>query len=214
MQERAARTRQGLVGAAAREFDRNGYAGSSLAGITRSAGISVGALTFHFASKGDLAAAVRAEGHAATLDVVGHVTARREGPVQSVVSLTLALADLLEKDAAVRAAARLAREQPGIGPDWNSAWTPVVRDRLRQARPCGSGSSCDSATLATLAAHLVTGVEAEVRQRAGRSEQLDGRSVTQLAEIWDLVLRGLAAPAGPGGGGAADGPAPTREPGR
>ncbi len=196
MQERAARTRRCLVCAAAGEFDRHGYAGSSLAKITKSAGISMGALTFHFASKDELAAAVRAEGHAATLAVVGQVAARHEGPVQSVVSLTLALAELLEREAAVRAAARLTREQPGGGADWTSAWAPVVRDRLLHPRPGGQEHSDDWTTVAALASHLVVGVEADVRQRAGRQDQLDGRSVAELTRIWDLVLRGVAAAPG------------------
>ncbi|WP_371480500.1 TetR family transcriptional regulator [Kitasatospora sp. NBC_00315] len=199
MQERAARTREGLVCSAAGEFDRHGYAGSSLAGITRSAGISMGALTFHFATKEELAAAVREEGHAATLAVVGQVAARREGPVQSVVSLTLALAELLETEAAVRAAARLTREQQGGGPDWTSAWAPVVRDRLLHPRRGGAQRSADWTTVAALASHLVVGVEADVRERAGRDDELDGRSVEQLSRIWDLVLRGVAAAPGADG---------------
>lgn len=78
MQERAARTRQNLVSAAAGEFDRDGYAGASLARIARSAGITTGALTFHFQSKEEMAAVVRTQGHAVTQAVVGQVTARSE----------------------------------------------------------------------------------------------------------------------------------------
>ncbi|MFD3544805.1 TetR family transcriptional regulator [Streptomyces sp. NPDC058655] len=190
MQERAARTRRSLVRAAAREFDRNGYAGSSLARITRSAGISMGALTFHFPNKEDLAAAVREQGHAATVAVVGDVATRREAPVQSVVSLTLALAELLESDVAVRAAARLSREQPGAAPDWASAWGPVIRERLRRPPRDRTGPADDWSTLAALAAHLVTGVEAEIRQRACHHEHLAGQSAAQLARVWELTLRG------------------------
>jgi AcrR family transcriptional regulator len=184
MQERAARTRQVLVGAAAREFDRHGYAGSSLARISRSAGISMGALTFHFPCKEELAAEVRTQGHAATQAVVAQLAERREAPVQSVVSLTLALAGLLEQETVVRAAARLTREQPGDGPDWVSAWAPVIQERLRLSR--------HRATLAALAGHLVTGVEADARRQAAGADPAVGRSAVQLARIWELVLRGPA----------------------
>ncbi|MEV7419427.1 TetR/AcrR family transcriptional regulator [Streptomyces sp. NPDC089919] len=191
MQERAARTRRVLVTAAAREFDLNGYAGSSLARITRSAGISMGALTFHFPNKEELAAVVRQEGHAATSAAVRQVLARREPPVQTVVSLTLALAALMEREDVVRAAARLSREQPGAAPDWTSAWLPVVRERLHAGRGAAEAvSGCTALT--ALAAHLVRGVESDLRAGAGRQGQPDGRPVAQLARIWELVLRGLA----------------------
>ncbi|MGE7435574.1 TetR family transcriptional regulator [Kitasatospora sp. NPDC001175] len=192
MQERAARTRQDLICAAAREFDRNGYAGSSLADITRSAGISMGALTFHFRSKQDLAAEVRAEGQAATLAVVGRVAERREDPVRSVVSLTVALAELLEQDVAVRAAARLAREQPGVGPDWSATWAPVIQEHLGRTGAGRSGPAADRTVLATLADYLLLGAEDRARRQAGRPDALDDRTAGTLARIWEIALRGLA----------------------
>ncbi|WP_052442621.1 TetR/AcrR family transcriptional regulator [Streptacidiphilus neutrinimicus] len=192
MQERAARTRQALVCAAAREFDRNGYAASSLARITRSAGISVGALTFHFASKEDLAAEVRVHGHAATVATVRTVPRQSEA-VLWVISLTLALATLLEEDVAVRAAARLTREQPEGGPDWSSAWVPAIRERLGQPRQDEALPGTARAALAALATHLLTGVEAEIRQLVSLDQTPDGRPTARLARIWDLIRQGLAA---------------------
>ncbi|MER6395422.1 TetR/AcrR family transcriptional regulator [Kitasatospora sp. NPDC001603] len=189
MQERAARTRQNLVSAAAGEFDRDGYAGASLARIARSAGITTGALTFHFQSKEEMAAVVRTQGHAVTQAVVGQVTARSEPPVQSVISLTLALADLLEREAVVRAAARLAREQPGE-PDWSTTWAPVIHERLQATHEAELGPYGDRSTLATLAGYLVTGAESCIRQRACRKEPLDGQSVEHISRIWELLSCG------------------------
>lgn len=57
-QERAARTREALIQSAAEVFDREGYTLASLQAISSRAGVSNGALHFHFASKADLAAAV------------------------------------------------------------------------------------------------------------------------------------------------------------
>ncbi|MFJ5552136.1 TetR family transcriptional regulator [Streptomyces sp. NPDC093225] len=188
MQERAARTRRTLVKAAACEFDRHGYAGSSLTRIARTAGISTGAVTFHFPNKEELAEVVRAQGHAATLAAVARVRACQEDPLRSVVTLTLTLARLLEDEASVRAAARLTREQPGCGPRWTGAWVPVVRERLRPLDEGPDGG--DGATLTALAVHLVAGVECDARSRAGRPEVPGGRPAARLARIWDLVLRG------------------------
>ncbi len=204
MQERAARTRRMLVSAAAFEFDRCGYAGAALVRISRAAGISMGALTFHFPSKEELAEVVRAQGHETTVAVVERLRVREETPVQSVVALTLALAGLLEQEACVRAAARLTREQPGRGPDWTSAWVPALHERLRHLggesggfRAAGgkgyrADPAADRRALASLATHLVAGVEADVRRRVGREKDPDGRAVAQLARIWDLVLGGHA----------------------
>lgn len=202
MQERAARTRRTLVSAAAREFDSCGYAGASLVRIARAAGISMGALTFHFPNKEELAEVVRTEGHEATSAVVQRLPVREQDPVRSVVALTLALAGLLEQEAGVRAAARLTREQSGSGPDWTTAWVPAVHERLRHLGGEGNGfraargsafradPAADRTALATLATHLVAGAEADVRRRAGREDQQEGRTAAQLARIWDLVLGG------------------------
>ncbi|MBT2469064.1 TetR/AcrR family transcriptional regulator [Streptomyces sp. ISL-66] len=204
MQERAARTRRTLVSAAACEFDRCGYTGASLVRISRAAGISMGALTFHFPNKEELAEVVRAQGHEITVAVVERLRVREEAPVPSVVALTLALAGLLEQEACVRAAARLTRERPGCGPDWTSAWVPTVHERLRRLGAQGDGfraaggrefqvdPGADRWALAALATHLIAGVEADVRRRAGGEEEPDGRTAAQLARIWDLVLSGQA----------------------
>ncbi|MEU1056181.1 TetR/AcrR family transcriptional regulator [Streptomyces sp. NPDC005876] len=190
MQRRAAGTRQVLVGAAADEFDRNGYNGASLTRVCRAAGVSIGALTFHFSTKEGLAAAVRKQGGAATETAVAAVTARREESVQSVVSLTLAVTELLERDVAVRAAARLARERAGA-PDWFSAWVPAIHRQLRHARDARLGSAADRAAVAALATHLVTGAEATIRQRARGHHRTGGDPVAELARIWGLVRDGF-----------------------
>ncbi|MFI1851015.1 TetR family transcriptional regulator [Streptomyces sp. NPDC020480] len=192
MQPRAARTRQALVSAAAGEFDRNGYSGASLSRVSRAAGVSVGALTFHFSNKEELAVAVREQGGAATTTLVAAVTARREESVQAVVSLTLALTGLLESDVAVRAAARLAREQSGE-PDWFSAWVPAIHQQLRHAHEAQLGTVTDRAAVAALATHLVTGAEITIRQRARRHNLTAGQSVAELTRIWEMVRGGFAA---------------------
>ncbi|WP_329488591.1 TetR family transcriptional regulator [Kitasatospora sp. NBC_01246] len=60
-QERAQHTRRALLRAAAGEFDQHGYAGTSLSRVSRAAGVTMGALTFHFPTKASLADAVRAD---------------------------------------------------------------------------------------------------------------------------------------------------------
>lgn len=57
-QERAVRTRESLIRSAAETFYREGFAVASLSVISAQAGVSSGALHFHFASKAALADAV------------------------------------------------------------------------------------------------------------------------------------------------------------
>ncbi|MGV9266406.1 TetR family transcriptional regulator [Kitasatospora sp. NPDC003701] len=70
-QERAQHTRRALLRAAAGEFDRHGYAGTSLSRVSRAAGVTMGALTFHFPTKASLADAVRADAVELTRAAVG-----------------------------------------------------------------------------------------------------------------------------------------------
>ncbi|XXZ49998.1 helix-turn-helix domain-containing protein [Streptomyces cavourensis] len=62
MQERAARTRQTVLEAAADEFAERGYEGASLQRVAWRAATSIGALTFHFRNKTALADEVRTTG--------------------------------------------------------------------------------------------------------------------------------------------------------
>ncbi|RIV12477.1 TetR/AcrR family transcriptional regulator, partial [Klebsiella pneumoniae] len=58
MQERAESTRQAVLVGAASSFDKFGYGTASLSTIIANAGVSKGAMYFHFSSKEDLAQAV------------------------------------------------------------------------------------------------------------------------------------------------------------
>ncbi|WP_030687126.1 ScbR family autoregulator-binding transcription factor [Streptomyces sp. NRRL B-1347] len=59
-QERAVRTRQKILVAAAEVFDRVGYDAATISEILKRSGVTKGALYFHFASKEELAQAVLA----------------------------------------------------------------------------------------------------------------------------------------------------------
>ncbi|MFE2046601.1 TetR family transcriptional regulator [Streptomyces sp. NPDC059477] len=185
-QERASRTRRALLTAAAEEFDRRGYAGASLVGIARAAGISLGALTFHFSSKQELSAAVREQGCDATRALVARTGARPDPPVQSVVSLTLGLVELLEKDASVRAAARLDRETADARHSWRGVWTPLIHERLRATADAEMCPVPDSTAVAALAELLVCGTEATLPQRDSPDSERDNSAL--LARVWRQIL--------------------------
>ncbi len=180
-QVRAERTRQALIAAAAEEFDRQGYAGTSLAAVHRACGVTMGALTFHFHAKADLATAVCREAE--------HLTRRALAclaPVESlppVAEFTFVVARLLEEEVAVRAAARLAREQT-VTPCWQTVWRSALRELVAPTRRMpGGGGEALADRLELLAVYLTAGAEAALR--AGRP----GRDVqTELVRLWALVL--------------------------
>jgi AcrR family transcriptional regulator len=200
-QARAARTRQALVQAAAAEFDHKGYDGASLTRISRTAGVSMGALTFHFASKQQLAEAVCAEGEEITRAVVERMAGAGQPALQAAVALTLALVALLEDEVRVRAAARLARERRAEQPDrWTALWAPVLRERLRAAPPHELGGSVDPAAVATLCLLLVRGAETSVREHVLACDTPAKDVVGQFSDVWRLVLNGVSPAPGTGSG--------------
>jgi len=189
-QERALRTRDTIVRAAAQEFERNGYHGTTLAMVCRAAQVTAGALTFHFQSKSALAGAVHDRAAEVTLE-----TLRRQLPgasgAQDVAALTLTIASLLTSDTHVRAAARLSREFPQPQRNWYGCWTAELESRLGRAVADRSASPLEGvALLRTMASCVVAGAEASA---SGATAVLNGPwggvlSPAGLARIWELIL--------------------------
>ncbi|MCC8476971.1 TetR family transcriptional regulator [Streptomyces parvus] len=125
-QERASRTRTALIKSAAARFADGGYAGTGLKSITAAAGMSTGALTFHFASKSELADAVVEEARAVLRPVVGEVLRSPGAARDTARDLVTALVRLLHDDVLVRAAARLELERPEGMRSWSAGWYPEL----------------------------------------------------------------------------------------
>lgn len=192
-QERAARTRNAVVLAAAAEFYESGYEGTSLSRISKAAEMSMGAVTFHFSTKGELADAVRERGAAATAAAVAEASCRPAPDLYRAVGLTLVLARLLEDDLAVRASARLEREGAGTVATWSSLWRPELRELLARAWDHeGLRPGTDLDTVAALAGHLLAGAETHVRCLDAAGAGTRQGASTQLAQIWEMVLRGIS----------------------
>ncbi|MDX3804042.1 TetR family transcriptional regulator [Streptomyces sp. AK04-3B] len=158
-QERAEQTRQRIVRAASAEFAEHGYDGTSLHRIVRSAGVTMGALTFHFPSKSALADAVQEAGTTATREVMLG-TAAAPG-LRGVLDEVLTLADALRGTPSIRAAARLTREGHAGGQGWYASWVPGLREALERAwhEERLEGGLTPAAT-ASLLSHILLGVEA------------------------------------------------------
>ncbi|MER7183125.1 ScbR family autoregulator-binding transcription factor [Streptomyces hyaluromycini] len=191
-QERAARTRETLMQAAAEFFDRDGYGATTLSRVSKAAGISMGALTFHFPSKDDLADAVQVRGGSTTREALDRVTDAPHEPLQMLVGVTLELARLLEEEAIVRAAARLTRERRRTSADWSATWLPTVERLLESATERDLRHGVDLRAVRALVVHLITGAEAQIRCTANDSGDRAEKAEAQLSDIWHVVLHGIA----------------------
>ncbi|MFD5085406.1 TetR family transcriptional regulator [Kitasatospora sp. NPDC058406] len=223
-QERAHQTHRALLRAAAAEFDEHGYAGTSLARVSQAAGVTMGALTFHFPSKAALADAVRADAAALTRAAVDPDPGRTPPREEGVAELTDTLTRLLQEEPSVRAAARLTWEQPESAGNWHAGWSPDLRDRLAReragaARPAatkpaaaqpaatqpaaaesGDLDALDSLDLETLAHCLVVGSEALRRgviTLGGGAPVSEEETRRRLRRLWRRALAGPPAPGGP-----------------
>lgn len=200
MQERAARTRELIVRVAAARFARDGFEGVTYRQIAAAADVSVGSLTFHFASKAELADTIQAQGAEAARQALGRVTDRGGPALRQVVDITVELTRLLEEDVRAWAALRLLRERRGPGL-WSGLWVPTVQALLVQAHEAGQlRESVRPEDLLTLVEHLVGGAEAHLRERIG-TRQEDEDAAVRLRRVWRLVWEGLSptAPAHPQG---------------
>ncbi|MFF2306566.1 ScbR family autoregulator-binding transcription factor [Streptomyces sp. NPDC058128] len=190
-QERAARTREALITSAAREFDQHGYTLAKLSAISTGAGVSPGALHFHFENKPAVAAAVEHEASTALRRTARTVYRQESDALQNLVDTTHSLARLLRDDVVVRAGYRLSCSR-GCRTDLNlrQEWQSCVQQRLAEAADEGllaTGHGGQQDLVRTVVAATV-GLEALCRENG---EWLSPGTVTGL---WRTLLPVLAAP--------------------
>ncbi|WP_277752186.1 ScbR family autoregulator-binding transcription factor [Streptomyces sp. C] len=190
-QERAVRTRHALIESAATVFGRRGYAEATLSMISVGAGVSPGALHFHFENKAAVAGAVEAAGAEALRAAAREVYARRTSALQALADSSQALAGLLLGDVVARAGFRLGRE-----PAYASScalpreWHEYVHRLLAEASEEGTllpGLNHRSVAATVVAATL--GFEA-----LGRDDP-QWLAPRTLAGFWRVVMPCLAVPA-------------------
>ncbi|MEV5156709.1 helix-turn-helix domain-containing protein, partial [Streptomyces werraensis] len=101
-QDRAIRTRQTILRAAAKVFEEHGYQAATISEILSEAGVTKGALYFHFQSKEHLAQGVLTEQNNE------FTVPERPSKLQELVDTTMLHAHRLQTDPMVRASVRLA----------------------------------------------------------------------------------------------------------
>nr|QEO75106.1 TetR family transcriptional regulator [uncultured bacterium] len=187
-QLRSEHTRARLVRSAAELFDQHGFAGTNISDITKAAGVTKGALYFHFQAKEELVEAVQDQSCAklgtavASLDDVS--------AVQALIDLTHTLAGWLGSDPVVRASFRVGRECGDRGRpflDFYLSWSAAATGLLTRA--ARDGQLADEVSVPVVAvAVLALSVGIESLCSSGFS---GAETTTLLADAWRLFLPGL-----------------------
>lgn len=132
-QERAVRTRRAVLEAAAAVFAERGYAAATIGEILTRAGVTKGALYFHFDSKAALAQGVL------QAQVTNEYHVPRELKLQEWVDAGMTLAKRLPQEPMLLAGVRLSADLQGrevFGSAW-PAWTELTAAFLTEAKERG-----------------------------------------------------------------------------
>ncbi|MGW6860533.1 ScbR family autoregulator-binding transcription factor [Streptomyces xanthophaeus] len=171
-QVRAIRTRQAILSAAAKVFEERGFQSSTISEILTAAGVTKGALYFHFQSKDELAQGVLAAQNQ------NLVLPDRASKIQELVDIVMLHTYRLQTDAMVRAGVRLTMDQTAQGLDRSGpfrSWAVPARERLEKAQAQGE-----------LLPHVIPAETADVIVGAYAGIQ----SMSQaLSDYQDLVVR-------------------------
>ncbi|MFD7627257.1 ScbR family autoregulator-binding transcription factor [Streptomyces sp. NPDC059851] len=188
-QERAARTRETLIRSAAEVFDREGFSRASLTAISSLAGVSNGALHFHFASKAALADVVEATALTKLLALTHtQPPAGKASHVQLVVDVTHRLAHALRDDVVLRTGFALGGEpsrpvRVGLREHWR-CWVAQALERAEaegELRTEVAPQDVVTAVVAATAGFEVLGVRDAM-----------WLSATTVSRFWRLLLPAVA----------------------
>ncbi|MDX3538526.1 helix-turn-helix domain containing protein [Streptomyces sp. MB09-01] len=220
-QERAARTRETLIRAAAEVFAEQGFVTASIAAISRRAGVSAGGLHFHFANKTAIARAVEDRASRALRRVTTERWGAAAAPagavdgnaLQVLVDSSHSLMALLASDVVVRAAFGLCadvshRSETDLRRQWRLWVEAVTRAAARHGALADGLAPQDAASVV---------VASTVGLEALGAHERDWLAPHALTRFWMLALPQLAAdgtlgglaPQGSGeseGAGGAEGP--------
>ncbi|MGV9267953.1 ScbR family autoregulator-binding transcription factor [Kitasatospora sp. NPDC003701] len=181
------RTRRLILEAAASVFDECGYEAATIGEVVARAGVTRGAVYFHFASKRDLAQGVVEEQFAH--DAVPERACR----LQEFVDTGMVVAHLMPRDTVLSAGARLSLGQDGLGdlgggavPGWIARFEALLTGAGERGELLPHVVPADTAWLVTAA---WSGVQIQSQKLSGRTD-LERR----VAALFQHLLPSVAVP--------------------
>jgi AcrR family transcriptional regulator len=191
-QARAQATRETLVAGAASVFGRRGYGLASIADIATAAGVTKGALYFHFESKDELARAVIAEQHRRTMAAASAVIDEGRPGLETMVLLSGVLSRQLLSDPVVQAGIRLTTDVASFDEPVTEPYVDWLRTSealLRRAREEGDlRPGIDPELLAGMVVASYTGIQLVSETFTGRADLLE-----RVRAFWTVLLPGIVA---------------------
>jgi len=191
MQPRALATKESLLLVAAEEFSAHGYRAASMRDIAKAAGLTQGALYFHFSSKQKLAAEIIGLQHAESISAVQSVLASDMSGLEGIARLSSTLARQISTNPLVRAGLRLSTESvdelAGVSSRPYREWIAACRVLLERASARGElrdGLDLDAASELVISAFSGTQY---LTVALGGTVTLEER----LDRVWPLLLAGF-----------------------
>ncbi len=185
-QERAVRTRRAVLEAAAQVIGTRGYEAATMAEIIQRAGVTKGALYFHFASKDALARAVISE---QTDPFIPQVSDSR---LQDAIDFTHQVAVALRDDPLLQAGTRIAVEttfsEDPLVP--YQAWIDIITKMFADARENGEllpAIAPERAAEFFVSAYM--GIQLFSHAASNRHDLPE-----RVTALWKHILPGLASP--------------------
>lgn len=192
MQQRAVLTRGRVLIAAAEVFARTGFLAASMNDIVEAAGVTKGAVYFHFPSKEALAVAVVEEQFAQWPPLVAGIIEHSPDALTSIVALTYEVGSRFRDDVLITAGVRLSFERELVHaamPTPFVGWVAILQDLFSQARR--EGHLRAGLVPAATARALVGGFFGIQHVSEVLTNRVDLES--RLDEFWKVFLVGVAA---------------------
>lgn len=195
-QERALRTKEAVITAAAEAFAEAGFLGTSMADIFARSGVTKGALYFHFSSKEELATEIVNGEEAAAAQLIQDVLASDSAPLQKVIDISLRWAREIQSNPIVRAGVRLIIEQGTYTnpmPLPYAQWESIVVELLADAQERGElEHTVDTKAMAEFVVSAFTGSQIVSQVVSGHDDL-----IPRVERMWQLILMGMLPPGAP-----------------
>lgn len=211
-QARSRQTYERVLDAAAAEFAQHGYRNSNLQRVADRTGLTKGALYGHFASKGELAAALVEHLGETVRELAGRPDGARTPALAELRALTVTLAHRLHADIRMTAALRLVMETARATGEPPAAVTALRTHAVQLVRQAQHQRDLARELPAEPVADLLLAVLLGAYYTAPVT---GGRELpVRMGEMWDILdpaLRGTAGPrrTDPHAAGAISGRTPT-----
>ena len=188
---RAEVTRRAIIKSAATSFIDDGYSSASLNEMCARAGVTKGAMYFHFATKEDLARALVSVYSDKVLSTLAAMPDQSGMGIESLIDWTFAVSKVIASDTRAKAGARMMQEigrRNGVSESFMAEIAAQVEAHLDQAVESGDVNSEISMDL--VAQNLVMQLRGLQEDAAGDARAFEG-FIQALNVWWQLTLAAL-----------------------